>query len=321
MSEPRAPWPALPVDDWLDTLRTLHLWTQVVGKVQLALAPVLNHWWGGAMRVTPRGLTTGLLHHGERPLQITFDLLQHRLYVDAGAAGTRTLALAPRSVADFHDELMATLGELGTPVRIHTVPAEMEDVIPFPDDDEHASYDAAAVERFLRALLTAHRLLRGLRARFIGKSSPVHFFWGSFDLAVTFFSGREAPQHPGGFPNMPDWVTREAYSHEQYSAGWWPGHGRFGRASFFAYAYPEPAGFRDAAPGADAGFWSDEMSEFTLPWDDVRAARDPDAQARSFLQATARAAMERGGWDAGLMRGGAEMERLAERVRRTNRPA
>lgn len=314
-----AAWPPLPLDDWADTLDTLHMWTQVVGKVALALTPPANHWWAATLRVTPRGLATDSLHHGPVPVRLSFDLVDHVLVVEAGAA-RRRLTLEPRSVADFHGELMATLEALGTPVVIGDTPNEVAEPIPFAEDDAHASYDVAAVERFRVALVAAHRALASVRADFLGKASPAHFFWGGFDLAYTRFSGRPAPAHPGGIPHMPDWVTREAYSHELWSAGWWPGHGGFGRAAFYAYAYPEPDGFAAAPSGAEAAYYDDALREFVLPWDEVREVSDPTGAVRSFLEATYAAAADRGGWNrAAVERTPPELETLETRIHRTNR--
>lgn len=314
-------WPELPLEAWSDTLDTLLLWGQIVGKVKLALAPLENHWWGITLRVGPRGLDTGVVHHGERPLELRFDFVDEVLRIDAGAAGVREVELRARSVASFHREVMAGLEELGTPVVIHRVPSELVDPIPFDEDEAHASWDGDAVRRFHRALLQADRLLRVFQARFLGKSSPVHFFWGAFDLALTRFSGGRAPEHPGGFPNMPDWVTREAYSHEVHSVGWWPGQGPLGRPAFYAYAYPPPAGFAEAAV-PEGALYHEGLGEFVLPWDDVRRAGDPDALVLDFLQATYEAAAEGGGWDrAALERGPGALEDLEARVRRSDRAA
>ena len=308
-------WPALPLEPWRETQETVQMWTQVVGKVRLALTPVQNHWWNVTLRVTPRGLGTGVMYHGTTPVEMRFDFVDDRLEVDVGA-DRRSLALRPRSVADFHDELLATLADLGAAVRIHGAPNEVPDPIPFAEDHLHAAYDAAAVRRFHAALLLVDRAFRGFRAGWLGKSSPVHFFWGSFDLAVTRFSGRTAPPHPGGIPHLPDRVVREAYSHENTSVGWWPGNGAFGRPAFFAYAYPEPAGYREGAPLPAGAFYHEELREYLLPWDDVIAARDPDATLRAFMEGTHARAADAAGWDrAALERPPEEAERLERDVR------
>ncbi|HUH13902.1 MAG TPA: DUF5996 family protein [Longimicrobiales bacterium] len=313
-------WPALPLEPWLPTLETLHLWTQVVGKVRLALTDVVSHWWSCTLRPTPRGLATGVMYHGRVPVELAFDFVAHRLVIDVGRE-RRLLALEPRSVADFHQELLATLAELGAGVRIHPVPNELPDPIPFPDDDVHAAYDTAAVERFQAALLLADHALRRHRARFLGKSSPVHFFWGSFDLAVTRFSGRTAPPHPGGFPHLPLWVVREAYSHECHSAGWWPGQGGLGHAAFYAYAYPEPDGYRAGAALPEGSYYHEELREYVLPWEAALADADPEEAVRSFLEETWGRVAEAGGWDRpALERDPEEEARLNGRVRAADAP-
>ena len=305
-------WPALPLEPWRETQETLHLWTQIIGKVRLALSPVVNHWWSAALQVTPRGLGTGILHHGATPVEIRFDFTDHRLVIDVRRE-RRSLALEPRSVADFHREVLATLSELGAPVRIHPAPNEVADPIPFQDDDLHAAYDPAAVQRFHSVLVLVDRAFRRFRAGWIGKTSPVHFFWGSFDLAVTRFSGRTAPPHPGGIPHLPDWVVREAYSHENTSAGWWPGNGAFGRPAVFAYAYPEPDGYRDGAPLPDGAFYHEELREYLLPWDDIIATPDPDDTLRAFLEGTHARAADAGGWDRAAQERSPEDARQLER--------
>jgi len=313
-------WPDLPLAPWASTQQTLHLWTQIVGKVRLALAPVANHWWATTFYLTPRGLTTGVLYHPNGPLELAFDFVDHRLTIDLPHA-REAMELRPRSVADFHDELMSTLRRLERGVVIGGTPNELPDPIPYAEDETHGSYDAGAVERFLRAMQTSDRLLRVFAARWLGKQSPSHFFWGSFDMALTRFSGRGAPEHPGGFPHLPDWVTREAYSHELASFGWWPGNGPFGRAAFYAYAYPTPDGFRDATDLPDGAFWLDELGEYVFPWDDARAADDPDAAVLRFLQATYEAAASAGGWPRDALEGDAgRPDRLERLVRRSDRP-
>ena len=239
-------WPALPYVEWKDTLTTLHLWTQIVGKIRLAQSPWTNHSWHVPLYVTARGLTTSPIPYGTRTFELTFDFVDQRLRIDTGDRDGAEIALVPRSVADFHREVFARLTGLGIEIGIRTLPSEIPDAIPFEHDHEHASYDGEQATRFWRALVQADRVLKAFRARFIGKASPVHFFWGSFDLAVTRFSGRRAPAHPGGVPNLPDWVAREAYSHEVSSCGFWPGGEALPEAVFYAYAYPEPESFRDA---------------------------------------------------------------------------
>ena len=313
-------WPPLPLDAWRDTLDTLHLWTQIVGKVKLALAPIVNHWWGVTLRVTPRGLGTGTMYHGRTPLAIDFDFVDHRLDIEVGTK-RRHLALEPRSVADFHAELLRTLAEERCPVTIGRTPNEVQDAIPFDEDETHASYDAAAVERLRVALLQADRVLDTARAGFLGKATPSHFFWGGFDLALTRFSGRAAPTHPGGFPNMADWVTREAYSHEVWSAGWWPGHGAadLGQPAFYAYGYPTHPGFGGRDLGVPGAAWSETMGEYLLPWNDVITAPDPDAAVRAFLSSSYAAAADAGGWDRGALdRPEAQLQKLEARVHRSS---
>jgi hypothetical protein len=289
-------WPKLVYDEWKDTLATLHLWTQIVGKIRLRLEPMVNHWWNVALYVTPRGLTTSAMpYSGGRWLSIDFDFLGQRLEI-AGCDGERDgFALQPMSVAAFYEKLMKRLHGLGFDVHINRKPNEVADAVPFDQDTVHASYDAAYVERFFRALLQADRLCKEFRAPFLGKASPVHFFWGSFDLAVTRFSGRVAPQHPGGIPNMPDWVTREAYSREEQSVGFWPG-GPGIEASFYAYAYPEPPGFAQAHV-APPGYWTDQLREFLLPYESVRTSPDPDRTVLDFFNSTYEAAANLANWD------------------------
>lgn len=290
-------WPELPpLADWEDTVATVHMWAQVVGKVRLELGPPLNHSWGVALYVTPRGLTTGPVPHGARSFEVTFDFVAHALRITASDGSERAFALEPMAVADFYRKTMAALRELGLGVDIFARPVEVEEAIPFAQDEQHASYDADAVHRFWQALVQAERVFADFRARFIGKSSPVHFFWGGFDLAATRFSGRPAPPHPGGVPNCPDRVMVEAYSHELASAGFWPGTG-LGEAAFYAYAYPEPDGFRTAAVEPAAATYHDGLREFILPYEAVRTAPDPDAALLAFLQSTYEAAADLGAWD------------------------
>ena len=292
-----ATWPALPFDAWRETCATLHLWTQIVGKVRLVQSPWTNHSWHVTLYVTPRGLTTGPIPHGGAIFSIEFDFVDHRLIVETSAGELRAIPLQPRSVAEFYDVVMATLTELGVPVHIRTMPNEIPNAIPFEQDHQHAAYDPAVANRFWRALVQVDRVFKVFRAGFIGKCSPVHFFWGSFDLAVTRFSGRPAPPHPGGVPNMPDWVAREAYSHEVSSAGFWPGSEAFPQAAFYSYAYPEPKGFRDATTRPAAARFDGGMGEFILPYEAVRSDSAPDQALLAFMQSTYEAAAERAAWD------------------------
>jgi hypothetical protein len=292
-----AAWPALPLDGWRATYDTLHLWSQIVGKTRLALAPMQNHWWQVALYVTSRGLGGAPLPLGHRTLDVDFDFIDHQLVVRTSEGETRSLPLAPKSVADFFDEYRALLRALDVDVRIRPIPAEMETVTPFGEDRTHASYDAGAAQRCWRALVQADRVLRAFRGRFLGKCSPVHFWWGGFDLSCTRFSGRTAPPHPGGIPNLPDWITREAYSHDCISAGWWPGGGALNEPAFYAYAYPEPAGLPEAKVRPAAAYYHPQLREFILPYDTVRQAGDPDATLLEFLQSTYEAAADLARWD------------------------
>lgn len=289
-------WPSLSYPEWQDTYATLHLWTQVVGKIQLALAPQVNHWWHSALHITPRGLTTASLPYGTRIFEIRFDFVAHQLCIETSDGITRTIPLAPRSVADFYEALMTTLASMGIEVRIWTTPQEVAEPVPFDQDHAHAAYDPEYAQRFWQVLVQADRVMRRFRTGFLGKSSPVHFFWGSFDLAVTRFSGRVAPEHPGGVPNMADWVTREAYSHEVSSCGFWPGNASV-EPVFYAYAYPIPEGFKDYPVQPEEAFYSSQMGEFVLPYEVVRQAEDPDAVLLAFLQSTYDAAANLARWN------------------------
>jgi len=289
-------WPELTYRKWRDTAVTLHLWTQIVGKVRLALTPWLNHGWQVPLYVTSRGLGTSPIPIGPEILEMELDFIGHRLTVRTSLGAERFLVLAPQSVSEFYHQVMMLLGELGVAVSIHDMPNEVADPIPFPEDHSHRSYDATAVHAFWRVLVQADRILKQFRTGFLGKASAVHFFWGSFDLAVTRFSGRPAPLHPGGVPGLPDAVTREAYSHEVSSAGFWPGNDGFPAAAFYSYAYPEPAGFRDrrVTPGA---YFDGKLEEFILPYDTIRGAADPDRLVLDFLSRTYEAAADAGRWD------------------------
>lgn len=290
-------WPALPLAEWRDTLDTLHMWTQIVGKTRLALSPMENHWWQVALYLTPRGLTTSTIPDGARTFAVDFDFLDHRLSVQTSDGITRTISLAPRSVADFYREYTATLTSLGVMAPIRPVPVEVVTAIPFAEDETHASYDAGAVNRFWRMLVAADRVFKTFRGGFIGKASPVHFFWGSFDLASTRFSGRPAPPHPGGAPNCPPYVMEEAYSHECSSVGFWPGGGTIDEPAFYAYVYPEPAGYADYRVSPGAAFYSPDLREFILPYEAVRRARAPEDTLLEFCQSTYDAAADLGQWD------------------------
>jgi hypothetical protein len=290
-------WPSLSLAAWQDTYSTLHRWTQIVGKIRLALAPNLNHWWQSTFYVTSRGLTTSVIPYGTRTFQISFDFLDHQVQIETSDGMIKRIPLTSRSVADFYQTVMTALSEIGIEVRIWTMPQEIAEPLRFDQDYQHTTYDPEYAQRFWRILGQADRVMTMFRSRFIGKSSPVHFFWGSFDLAVTRFSGRRAPEHPGGVPNMADWVTREAYSHEVSSCGFWPGGGSVVDPVFYAYAYPMPKGFQDYPIAPREAFYSSEMQEFVLPYEAVRQASDPDAMILAFFQSTYEAAANLGHWD------------------------
>jgi len=290
-------WPDLPFAAWRDTCETLHRWTQIVGKVRMVSTPPVNHWWNVTLYVTARGLTTSPMPHGTRAFDIAFDFIDHRLRIDTSDGGQESFALGPMAVCDFYAEVMDRLRRLGIDVHIWTMPCEIADTVPFDQDREHAHYDRDHAQRFWRILVQADRVLKIFRARFIGKTSPVHFFWGSFDLAVTRFSGRRAPPMTYGAPNTAAWVMQEAYSHEVSSCGFWPGNGGYGRAAFYCYAYPEPPAFREAKLRSAGAFYDTGLKQFILPYDAVRQARDPDALLLGFLQETYVAAADLGGWD------------------------
>jgi hypothetical protein len=288
-------WPALDYDAWKDSCATLHLWTQIVGKIRLAHAPMLNHWWQVPLYVTSRGLTTSAMPYGARTFQIDFDFIDHRLGIAVSDGRGDSLPLIPRSVAEFYTEIMARLRALDLETRLWTMPVEIADPIRFEQDRVHAAYAPDEVTRFWRALAQIDQVFAVFRSRFLGKASPVHFFWGSFDLAATRFSGRRAPPPPSN-PNVADFVNREAYSHEVSSCGFWPGSGGFGRAAFYSYAYPQPAGFADA-PMPPGAFYSKDLGEFILPYDEVRQAAAPRELLLDFLERTYAAAAELGQWD------------------------
>ncbi|MDG5773274.1 MULTISPECIES: DUF5996 family protein [Mycolicibacterium] len=288
-------WPALRVADWEPTRDTLHMWTQIVGKIRLAHSPLVNHWWQVTFYVSPRGLTTSSIPYRNRLFDMEFDFVDHVLAIRTSDGGSGSVALASKSVAEFYDETFTALRQLGIDTRISATPNEVDPAIPFARDHQHASYDAEAANLFWRQLIQAHRVINDFRSHYIGKVSPVHFFWGSFDMACTRFSGRPAPEHPGGAPNCADWVMVEGYSHELSSCGFWPGGGEEG--AFYAYAYPEPDGFADYPVSPDAAFYSKDFRQFLLPYEAVRTSPEPDRDLMNFLQSTYAAAADLAGWD------------------------
>jgi len=290
-------WPSLPLEAWSDTSATLHLWTQIVGKIRVAQCPWVNHSWHVTLHVTAKGLTTLPIPYGDRTFQIDFDFVHHLLTVQSSDGRIGHFKLEPQSVATFYSRLMDQMAKLDLHVQINRKPNEVADAIPFDRDESHAAYDREYANRYWRVLVQADRVLTEFRARFAGKCSPVHYFWGAPDLAVTRFSGRRAPEHPGGIPNLPDTVTREAYSHEVSSCGFWAGGGPVPYAAFYSYAYPEPAGFSAAPVKPDAAFYSADLREFILPYDRVRQAADPDTTLLEFLQTTYEAAANLAKWD------------------------
>jgi hypothetical protein len=296
-SASQAPWPELPTAAWRETYATLHLWTQIIGKIRLVRSPWLNHSWHVALYVTARGLTTSPIPDGVRTFQIDLDLIDHALRVSTSDGAQRQFALAGQSVASFYAAIMAALWETGIHIAIDEMPNELPEPIRFSEDKKPASYDPAAVRRFLQILVNADRVFKQFRTGFLGKASPVHFFWGSFDLTVTRFSGRRAPRHPGGIPHLSDDVACEAYSHEESSAGFWPGSGAIDYPAFYSYAYPEPVGFRAVKVRPDAAFFSEALGEFILPYDAVRTAAAPDQALLEFLQSTYEAAANAAKWD------------------------
>jgi len=291
------PWPALPFAEWQDTAATLHMWTQVVGKIRLTLSPWTNHSWHVTLYVTSRGLTTSPIPHGTSTFEIRFDFIDHELRILKSDGAVRILPLRAQSVAKFYQEVMKALAELDLPVSINIMPNEIENPIPFDRDEEHRSYDREYANRFWRVLVQSDRVFKEFRSRFCGKCSPVHFFWGSFDLAVTRFSGRPAPPHPGGVPHLPDAITREAYSQEVSSLGFWPGNAAAPTPIFYSYAYPEPPGFAEAKIQPEAAFYQPKLHEFVLPYDSVRTAEKPDEVLLDFAQSTYDAASTLGKWD------------------------
>ncbi|MCI0414202.1 DUF5996 family protein [bacterium] len=299
-------WPQLPFPEWKDTCATLHMWTQIVGKIRLTRTPWVNHSWHATLYVTSRGLTTSPIPNGTTTFQIDFDFIDHKLLLQTSDGAVKTMALAPRSVADFYKELFELLADLNLKTKIHKVPNEAPSTIPFDKDTEHASYDAEYANRFFRTLVQVDRVFKKFRARFIGKCSPVHLFWGAFDLAVTRFSGRRAPEHPGGIPHLPDWITREAYSHEVSSCGFWPGNEQLPQPVFYSYAYPEPATFRNAIVHPDDASYNPDFREFLLPYESVRLYASPEKTLLEFLQSTYEAAADAAAWDR------SELERIGE---------
>ncbi len=285
-------WPSLPLDSWKDTCATLHMWAQIVGKVRLRLTPLVNHWWNVALYVTARGLTTSRIPYGQRAFELRFDFIRHQLVLETSDGIVKTLPLEPRAVADFYREFMAMLRSAGIEVTIWRMPVEIPNPIAFDQDRTHSSYDPAAVEKFWRILLSVDAVFSQFRSGFIGKSSPVHFFWGSFDLAVTRFSGRRAPERPGA-----DAMTREAYSHEVSSVGFWPGSGEIKDAAFYSYTVPEPSRFKDALVQPNAAHYQPKLGEFILMYEDVRKSESPTASLLEFCQSTYGAGASLGNWD------------------------
>ncbi len=290
------PWPELPLSEWKDTLATVHMWTQVVGKIRLKLTPLVNHWWNVPLYVTARGLTTSAMPYNDRLLQISFDFINHLLVIETTEGSTKTIDLRHCSVAEFYQETMAALESLKMPMTIWTTPVEVPDRIPFEEDQKHATYDPEYMQRCWRILVQTNKVLTKFRSRFIGKVSPVHFFWGAFDMAVTRFSGRPAPLHPG-VPNCGVFVMQEAYSHEVSSCGFWPGDGLVDNPAFYSYSYPEPQGFKEYAIQPREAYYHTGISEFLLPYDVVRSSSSPGEVLLSFLQSTYEAAATCSGWD------------------------
>ena len=296
-NEPRPSWPALPYAEWRETCTALHLWSQVVGKYRLARSPWVNHSWHATLYVTPRGLTTGPVPDAGGLVELRFDLCDHELVAEAAGGAAARFPLGPMSAAEFFARATRAIAAVGGNPAMHDRPSELPEALPFPEDTGQRPYDREAVERFHRALAGIVPVFERFRTSFIGKTSPVHLFWGAFDLAVTRFSGRRGPLHPGGIPNLPDAVTREAYSHEVSSAGFWPGGGGVDEAMFYSYAYPEPDGFRDHRVEAEGARYDDALREFVLPYETVRTARHPEQALTAFLRSTYEAAATRGGWE------------------------
>ena len=285
-------WPALPLEEWEDTRATLHMWTQIVGKIRLEQTPLVNHWWNVPLYVSARGLTTTAMPYDERFFEMEFDFVDHFLVIKCSDGASASVVLEPKSVAMFYQQTMAAMRSLGLELKIWKMPVEIADPIPFDRDEQHSSYDREYVERCWQVLRSSERVLQDFRSRFIGKCSPVHFFWGSFDLAVTRFSGRPAPVRPDADP-----ITREAYSHEVISHGWWPGQGPLGKPAFYSYTAPAPEGLGNAKIRPDKAYYSNELSEFLFLYDDVRNAADPDAALMEFCQSTYEAGANLAHWD------------------------
>ena len=296
MSEILEAWPALPLEAWQDTYATLHMWTQIVGKIRKTLTPLINHWWNVTLYLTARGLTTSPIPYGTRTFEIQFDFIDHKLTIQTSDGLTKQMELRPRSVADFYKELTDSLAAMLIEVRIHGTPDEVPNPIPFAEDETHKSYDPQFAHTFWRILATVDTVFKEFRAGFIGKCSPVQFFWGSFDLAVTRFSGRPAPLHPGGVPGLRDSVVQEAYSHEVSSAGFWPGNPAYPHAAFYSYAYPEPPGYRER-PITEGAYFDGSLGEFILPYERVQMAGDPEALLLDFLSSSYAAAADCGRWE------------------------
>jgi hypothetical protein len=305
-------WPELEWEAWQETCTTLHRWFQIAGKIRLMLEPMLNHWWQVAFYVTPEGFTTSAIPYESRIFQIDFDFLAHRMNIRTDREESRTIELKPRTVADFYEETMQALESLGLKVGIWTTPVEVEDRTPFEKDTHHIAYDPEYVRRFCKVIVQVDRVMKRFRSDFIGKASPVQFFWGAFDHAVTRFSGRRAPKH-SKVPNLAEFVVVEAYSHEVSSCGFWPGAG-LGMPAFFAYAYPEPQGFKDSAVFPEEAYYHRDLSEFILPYDAVRTAAAPDEKLLSFFQSTYEAAADLGNWDRAAFERGYPGERSKEKL-------
>jgi hypothetical protein len=290
-------WPTLPHTEWTDTIETLHMWSQIVGKIRMELSPWFNHSWSVPLYVTPRGLTTSPIPHGDGLFQIDFDFVSHTLPIVASDGQVRTVELRSITVAEFHAEVFAALASMGIRASVHPLPNEVPNPIPFPKDEVHGTYERDHVEALAGALVRSARVMGEFRAGFVGKASPVHFFWGSFDLAVTRFSGRKAPPHPGGVPNLPDVVAREAYSHEVSSCGLWAGNREAPDPIFYAYAYPTPEGFSEATVQPDGAFWLADLGEFALPYETVRSSESADEALYAFFRSTYEAAADLSDWD------------------------
>jgi hypothetical protein len=297
MIKPSSTWPDIPLNEWSESCETLLRWTQIIGKVRLALTALVNHWWNVTLYVTSRGLTTSPIPYGNSTFEVILDFLDHRLRIETSEGKVQTMNLEPMAVADFYDAFMKSLRTLGINVHIWTMPSEIETTVPFDRDREHAQYDGPRVQNFWRALVQSDRVFNLFRSPFLGKVSPVHFFWGSFDLAVTRFSGRKAPPPTARQPNVAQWVNAEAYSHEVCSCGFWPGNGGYGKPAFYAYAYPEPKNYAEARITTSAAIYDNDLGMFILPYDAVRQADDPDGLLLGFLQETYEAAADLGKWD------------------------